>query len=173
MTLRTVFSTLLAGVAAITLAAPAAAQTVTELGAHTDWYTFRYEEGGNPVCYMASKPTEERGDYSRRGDVFAMVTHRPAEGSRSVFSYIAGYTYQENSTVSATIDDEDRYELFTVDGNAFSRDEEIDDDLIASMRAGLDMEVVGTSTRGTVTTDTISLRGFTAAYNQITEACGL
>ena len=33
------------------------------------------------------------------------------------------------------------------------------------------MVVKGTSSRGTVTTDTYSLRGFTAAYDAISGAC--
>jgi len=39
------------------------------------------------------------------------------------------------------------------------------------MRAGLTMVVKGTSSRGTLTTDTYSLRGFTAAYDAMQKAC--
>jgi hypothetical protein len=35
------------------------------------------------------------------------------------------------------------------------------------------MIVKGTSSRGTLTTDTYSLSGFTAAFNAISKACGL
>ena len=33
------------------------------------------------------------------------------------------------------------------------------------------MKVVGTSSRGTITTDTFSLLGFSKAYKKINEAC--
>ena len=41
--------------------------------------------------------------------------------------------------------------------------------LIASMKAGITMLVDGVSTRGTEIRDTFSLRGFTKAYNRISE----
>ena len=43
--------------------------------------------------------------------------------------------------------------------------------LVQSMIRGAKMVVRGTSWRGTKTTDTYSLKGFTAAYNKITETC--
>ena len=41
------------------------------------------------------------------------------------------------------------------------------------MKGGLAMIVAGISSRGTLTTDTYSLNGFTAAYDAITKACGV
>ena len=41
------------------------------------------------------------------------------------------------------------------------------------MRKGRTMVVTGTSTRGTLTTDTYSLSGFTKASRAIAKACGL
>ena len=43
--------------------------------------------------------------------------------------------------------------------------------LVKAMRAGRDMVVNGVSTRGTKTTDTFSLLGFTAAHKAISKAC--
>jgi len=39
------------------------------------------------------------------------------------------------------------------------------------MRAGGELVVKGVSTRGTLTTDTYSLKGFTAAWKAINTAC--
>jgi hypothetical protein len=41
------------------------------------------------------------------------------------------------------------------------------------MIRGLEMVVRGTSSRGTATKDTYSLRGFTAAYEAARDACNL
>ncbi|NBC34102.1 MAG: hypothetical protein GVY13_15620 [Alphaproteobacteria bacterium] len=150
----------------------ARAQEVEYLGTNRDWHAFQYTENGNRVCYMASRPTDEEGDYNRRGDVFVLVTHRPAEDSRDVVSFIAGYTYEEGSEVTVTIGG-DTFRLFTEDDTAWARDEATDRRLVGAMRRGADMVVRGTSSRGTLTTDTYSLFGFTATYNEITEACGL
>ncbi len=41
---------------------------------------------------MAGKPDTQDGAKGKsRGDVYALITHRPAEHSRNVFSYVAGY----------------------------------------------------------------------------------
>ena len=43
--------------------------------------------------------------------------------------------------------------------------------IVAAMKAGRQMIVRGTSTRGTLTTDTYSLSGFSAALAAIDKAC--
>ena len=54
---------------------------------------------------------------------------------------------------------------------AWPRDPRDDNKLVRAMKGGLNMVVTGRSTRGTKTTDTYSLLGFTAAMNAIDKAC--
>ena len=77
------------------------------LGTNRDWNAFQFTENGSLVCYMVSRPTDEQGNYTQRGDVWAIVTHRPAEGSRNVVHFIAGYPFEENGSVSVTVDGSD------------------------------------------------------------------
>ncbi len=140
------------------------------LGAFDDWQAVTFDEGGNTGCYITSKPTKEEGDYSQRGRVYVLVTHRPKDGSFDVVSVVAGYTYKEGSGVTLTIDQTD-FPLFTHADSAWAPDTETDRQLVAAMKGGNSMVVRGTSTRGTETTDTYSLTGFTRAYNAIAEAC--
>ena len=151
--------------------APAWAQEVEYLGTERDWHSFQFMESGNRVCYMASRPTREEGNYTRRGDVFVLVTHRPAEDSRNVVSFITGYTYQPGSDVTVTIGG-DSFSLFTEGDTAWPRDTATDERLVDAMRRGANMTVAGVSSRGTRTTDTYSLFGFTATHTVISEACG-
>ncbi|MEQ8965763.1 MAG: invasion associated locus B family protein [Azospirillaceae bacterium] len=163
----------IAGLATAVLApAPAAAQDIEYIESNQDWHAFQFTENGNRVCYMASRPKSAEGDYSARGDIFALVTHRPAENETFVFSVITGYTYEPGSAVEVSIDNENRFELFTEDDTAWSHPED-QRNLVSAMRAGLDMIIRGTSDRGTLTTDTYSLRGFTATLETINEACGV
>ena len=150
----------------------ALAQEPDHLDTHRDWHTYTFQENGNLVCYMASKPTNEEGDYTQRGDVYLLVTHRPAEASRDVVSVITGYTYGPESEATVTIGDK-LFELFTSENTAWARDSATDASMVTAMKAGSSMIVKGTSSRGTLTTDTYSLLGFTAAYNEITRTCGL
>ncbi len=140
------------------------------IGTYGDWLAYMFVENGDKVCYMASKPTKEEGNYSRRGDVFALVTHRPSEDTRDVFSYVAGYTYKPGSDVTVQANGE-TFELFTQDDRAWTSDAESDEKLVDAIRKGSRMVVKGVSSRGTNTTDTISLKGSSSAYKRITEEC--
>ncbi len=56
----------------------AQAQGIKTVGIYGDWSAFQFSEDGNPACYMSSEPTKATGNYKKRGEVFAIVTHRPA-----------------------------------------------------------------------------------------------
>ena len=147
-------------------ATPLAAQTIERLGDFQDWSAFKFKESGKDACYIASQPTKQEGKYSKRGDIYALVTHRPAEGRRDEVSFVAGYTYKPESAVEVTIGSTTQ-KLFTQDDSAWAVDKETDVALVRSMIRGNNMVVQGTSSRGTLTTDTYSLKGFTAAYKAI------
>ena len=167
--------TLFAFVALLSVAAGGAAawaQGIERLGDYDDWSAFRFTENGSNACYMASQPTKAEGNYTKRGDIYALVTHRPAENRRDEVSFIAGYTFKENSTVQVTIGGQG-FQLFTSEDGAWTANKDEDHKLVQAMIKGNRMVVKGTSSRDTVTTDTYSLKGFTAAYQSITETCGL
>jgi len=165
-----IFVAALLGAAALVPAVQA--QGIQRIGDHGDWSAFKFSEDGNPACYMSSEPTKATGDYKKRGDVFAIVTHRPAEKRIGEVSIITGYAYKKDSTVKVAIGKQN-FELFTQEDSAWALDAAADKKLIAAMRKGNRMVVKGTSTRGTLTTDTYSLKGFTKAYRAIGKACGL
>ena len=75
-----------------------------EISHNGKWTAHVHEDNGDKVCYMTSQPDKAQGNYKSRGDIFAFITHRPSKNSKNVFSYIAGYTYQEDSEVTVTID---------------------------------------------------------------------
>ena len=153
-------------------AQPGLAQEELEyLGTHRDWHAFSFIENGNRICYIASRPASDEGNYDRRGDIFLLVTHRPAENSRDVVSFITGYTFEPDSEVEVTISDQ-QFSLFTSNDTAWAYDADDDRRIVQAMISGTTMVVRGTSNRGTNTTDTYSLLGFTAARNQINELCG-
>jgi invasion protein IalB len=146
------------------------------IGTYNDWTAFTDKEDGKPLCYIGSAPTKAEGAYTSRGNTYVLVSIRPAEKSGGVVTVEAGYSYQADSKVTVDIDGA-KYELYTRNrdndkkGDAWAVGDEGDKALIAAMRAGRTMVVKGTSSRGTLTTDTYSLAGFTAAYNAITQAC--
>lgn len=54
---------------ALLVSSPAFAGSVpVELGEYGDWTAYSYKEGKNLVCYMASTPKKDEGNYKKRGD---------------------------------------------------------------------------------------------------------
>ena len=63
------------------------------------------------------------------------------------------------------------FKLFTQQDGAWSANPELDAKLVRAMKSGNRMVVYGISSRGTKTTDTYSLSGFTAMKKRIDKAC--
>ncbi len=162
----------LAAALAVASSLPAAAQTVQRVGDFTDWSAFQAEENDQPVCFIVSRPKKDEGNYTRRGDIYAMVAQRPDERRLDEATFIAGYTFREGSSVTVTVGDR-QFTLFTQDDGAWALDDQGNQALVQAMINGIEMVVEGTSSRGTATRDTYSLRGFTAAHRASREACGL
>lgn len=142
------------------------------ISTHGDWAAYVMTEDGNKVCYMASTPTKAQGNYTRRGEIFMLVTHRPGEGARDVFSYITGYPYKPGSDATIKVGSE-RFTLLTQDETAWTAGAEEDKKLVENLRRGSSAVVTGTSSRGTLTTDNFSLAGSSAAYDTISRECGV
>ena len=99
------------------------------------------------------------------------MTHRPADKVKGEVSVSTGYTYKEGKDAEAEIEGK-KFKLFTRGENAWAYDAAEDKAMVAAMKAGKQLIVRGTSSRGTATTDTYSLSGFSAALAAIDKACG-
>lgn len=140
------------------------------LGTFGDWSAYSLREEGGTVCYILSTPKKALGNYKKRGEIFALVTHRPAEKTFNVFSIMAGYDYKNDSVVTVTIDGQ-KFALFSHNDSAWAPDEATDNRLAEALRKGKTMTVKGVSTKGTETTDTYGLKGTGAAFEAINKAC--
>jgi hypothetical protein len=156
----------------VLIASAALAQDVKPIGSFEKWSAFTYPEQGKPVCYAASQPTDSKGNYAKRGEVFLLVTHRPAAKATDVVSLVAGYEYKAGSEVEVQVG-KDKFKLFTEGERAWAKDPATDKALVQAMAKSAAMEVKGTSARGTETADTFSLQGFSKAYQAIGQACGI
>lgn len=167
------FRRILPSIAALLIFAsvwPALADEPKRISTTGDWSAYSFKENGGTVCYMASQPKKSEGKYSKRDQTFALVTHRPAENTKNVFSYIAGYTYQPGSDVELKIDG-NTFKLFTHKDMAWAKDAETDNKIAEAIKKGSTMIVKGTSARGTETVDNFSLKGTGAAHDAIDKAC--
>ncbi len=151
---------------------PALANEPEVLGSFDKWNAFAVGTDADKVCYMATTPKQSVGKYTKRDDVFLLVTHRPAENSYDVVSIETGFTYQPGSKPTFRIDNQKTINM-AVDGDrAWFPDNATDEKVIPELIKGSNVIVKAKSKRGTAITDTYSLKGFSKAYNAIQKACG-
>lgn len=140
------------------------------LGEYGDWIAYYYRDGSGPVCYMASTPKMDEGKYTKRGDIYVVVTHRPHEKSYDVINVNAGYTYKTASEAELKIGAQ-TFKMFTNGDKAWAFNAKDEKAIVAAMKRGSRMIVNGTSSKGTKTKDTYSLNGFSSAYKAISNKC--
>ncbi len=134
------------------------------------WGAFSLKEGRGLACYVAGQPKFSKPDGVKRGPIWLLVTHRPYKKIKGEIGIYVGYPLKANSTVTIDIDRQ-KFKLYTVDDTAWVEDTKMEAKLVAAMRKGRRMVIKGTSKRGTNTTDTYSLNGFTRAHMAINRAC--
>jgi len=161
----------LAGVFITSFSGPAFSQKREILGSFRDWDAILVErENGERHCMMISMPKRTQPAGANRGEIYMTVTHRPRRKVRDEVNIVVGYPLRTGSEVITTIGG-DNYKMFSEGGGAWHYTQEDDSRMVASMKRGNNLVVRGTSSRGTNTTDSYSLTGFTAAYNAISAAC--
>lgn len=173
--MRSIFNAaVVALVAALSLGDAAQAQKRVDV--QKAWSVFEAESSGSKVCWIVSTPekwTATRGGQEvkvNRGDIFLMIAVRPKDNVKNEVSYLAGYPFKGGSNVEVSVGS-NNFTMFTDGENAWAPSGSDDDRLTAAFRAGAKALVKGTSSRGTITRDTFSLSGFTAAIKSATNRC--
>lgn len=165
--------------AAVMLAGPAAAQeSNNRVAADTDWSVFIEDEPAKecwgvsaPKSWTAQRDGNDVTDDVRRGDILLFVTFRPGAGDAGEISYTGGYPFADGSTVSMQVGS-DSFDLFTDGEWAWAGGPDEDAKIVTALKKGASAVLVGRSSRGTQTTDTFSLLGFTAAMTEAENRCG-
>ena len=164
-------------ITAIMLSVSAASAQVSDAVAQKkDWSIFKQGSAADRMCWIVSQPISSTAKRAgspvseQRGDIFLMVAIRPGERVKNEVSMMSGYPFRKNSAVKVKIGS-NTYEMFTEGEGAWTDSGESDDRLVSAMRRGSDAVITGVSTRGTTTTDTFSLRGFTAAITEARKLC--
>lgn len=148
-----------------------AAEMPKVLGEYGDWIAWTYNDRGNLICYMSSTPKKDEGKYTKRGDIYTIITHRPAEKTFDEVSFVAGYSFDTKAPFTIKIGDKIFKNTFTDGTKGWMVNGQEDLKLIAAMKRGERMIVDGKSNRGTTTKDTYSLKGFSSAYQAISAKC--
>ena len=118
-------------------------------------------------CYIGSSP--ENADVpegKQRGDTYILV-YRINKSENSIVQIVVGYPFKNNKEVIVIIDNT-QFNFYSEDDTAWTND---DDKVIFAMKKGIKLTVKGISSRGTITTDIYTLKGFTAAFNRLQNDC--
>lgn len=152
-------------------------ETQKSLGTFGAWKAYTYEEKKQPICYMI-QPIKNHVKNKRfmRSNAYFMITHRPAESSKDVISYTAGYNFKPTSEVKLNID-KNIYNLFTAKDTAWSRFAGTDHAIATAIRNGKSISLTGlpdTKIKELASVkDTLDPKGALAAYKAISKACGV
>ncbi len=124
----------------------------------------------NEYCYIGSLPTStDLSEEKKRGDTYILV-YRMIGQNEVVVQIEAGYNYDLEKDIVVKIDN-NRYIFYSVADLLDSAWTDDDDKVILAMKKGLELVVTGQSSRGTVTNDNYTLKGFTAAFNKLNTEC--
>lgn len=158
------------------LASPLTAQETTDnrVAANTDWSVFVED---NPTeCWGVSAPKEvintREGQVvqARRGEILLFVFYRPGASVAGQVAFTGGYPFASGSTATLDIGGTE-FQLFTEGEWSWPATPEDDARIVAAMKRGSQAVVTARSGRGTVTKDTFSLLGFTAAVEEAEKRC--
>ena len=118
-------------------------------------------------CYIGSLPiNSDIPEGKKRGDVYILV-YRINRNPEAIVQINSGYPYKDGEPVNIRIDNKN-YEFYADEDSAWTNN---DNKFIYAMKKGIKLNVHGISQRGTKTTDTYTLNGFTSAYNKLTKDC--
>ena len=150
----------------LAVASPALAQQATKIGQHNAWGTYSYKAQTGKVCYVLTVPTDKQPPTLDHGDMFFFVSQRPGQQVSYEPQFIAGYTFQQNSKATVTIDNKS-FSMFTRGKSAWVENAAEEPVLISAMKTGKEMKVSAKSGRGNPTSYTFSLKGISAALQSI------
>lgn len=173
--IRQLAPALVAGAAMLVAQMAPAQQAAERVAVQTDWTVFVAAGAGE--CWGVSAPEKSVNTRSgrvvqvQRGDTMLFVTFRPGGSDTGEIAFTGGYPFAAGSTVQVSVGD-DRFDFMTDNEWAWPASTSDDAAVVAALKRGAQAVVVGQSVRGTTTTDTFSLMGFTAAMEEAARRCG-
>lgn len=154
----------------VSLTLATVAQAETNLGSFSNWTAWEDSDPSGKICYISAEPNDWQPRNVNRDPIHFLVTHQKGTKVHNEVSTIIGYPFDTKIVASATIDGKS-YDMITDKSHGWLAVEASNAAFVGAMKAGAELTVVGTSKRGTRTTDTYSLKGVTAAMAKIDSAC--
>ena len=147
----------------------------TLLGQFGDWGAYTATPGGRKICFALSKPTSSVDNPPNRRKpnmtVYMFVSSRPSDKVKDEVSMlVTGYQLKPNTDAALSVGSAN-FPMYTQVDGAWVKNTADESKLLAAMRSGSEMVVKATTTPGTQTTDTFSLKGAAQALDRVAQEC--
>ena len=146
------------------------AQKVENIGVFDDWNAYVFKNGKEKVCFVSSMPLKSSGEYTRRGDIFLLISHRPNEDVYDTVTFVAGYSFMPRSEAVLRVGNV-KARLFTAQDTAWAKNDRTDAEIARAMDKAVRLTVKGITVQGIETHDVFSLKGYTNAMEAINRLC--
>ena len=124
----------------------------------------------NDWCYVGSLPiNSDLPDTKKRGDNYILV-YKIIGSDENIVQVEAGYKYNLDKKIIVKIDNTS-FNFYSTEDSSETAWTDDDDKVIYAMKKGLKLILSGESSRGTMTNDTYTLKGFTAAIKKLNKEC--
>ena len=121
-------------------------------------------------CYIGSLPLKsDLPENKKRGDTYILV-YKIIGTDENIVQVEAGYKYNLDKNITVNIDNSS-FNFYSTEDSSETAWTDDDKKVIYAMKKGLDLLLTGESSRGTITNDTYTLKGFTAAVNKLNKDC--
>ena len=121
-------------------------------------------------CYVGSLPVKsDLPETKKRGENYILI-YKIIGSDENIVQVEAGYQYNLDKDIIVKIDNTS-FKFYSTEDSSETAWTENDDKVIYAMKKGLELVLSGQSSRGTITNDIYTLKGFTAAINKLNEDC--
>jgi len=142
------------------------------LGQYGDWGAYAASPAGTKVCFALAKPQEARTNPpgKPRDPPYVFVATRPAENVKNEVSVAIGYSFKPGADATLEVGAA-KFAMYTQSDGAWIKNAAEEARMVEVMRKGSDMVVIGTSAKGTQSTDRYSLKGLSQALERAAQEC--
>jgi hypothetical protein len=142
-----------------------------QLGTYNDWGAYLAQGGKDKTCYALGQPKDRQPKAKLKDtSAYLFISSRPAEGVRNEVAINLGYATKDGSAATADIDG-DGWELVTKGQNAWVKDQSKEKEFVGALRGGSKLIVKASSSKGTSTIDTYTLKGLSDALARVAQEC--
>jgi hypothetical protein len=121
-------------------------------------------------CYIGSLPLKsDLSETKKRGENYILI-YKIIGSDENIVQVEAGYQYNLDKDILVKIDNTS-FRFYSTEDSSETAWTDNDEKVIYAMKKGLELVLSGQSSRGTITNDTYTLKGFTSAINKLNKDC--